>query len=94
MGLAFRKVLGSNARVQLLEKDKLDLYSGVGVFYETEKWDYEHNITNRNLYRLNQYFKFASKINEKLDISTSSYLQFPLNKDFINTRWFLEVMQT
>lgn len=91
LGLAFRKVIGSNARAQLLEKDKLDLYSGVGVFFEAEKWGYEHIITNRNLFRLNQYFKFASKINEKLDISTTSYLQFPLNKDFTNTRWFLEV---
>ena len=60
-------------------------------FFEAEKWGYEHIITNRNLFRLNQYFKFASKINEKLDISTTSYLQFPLNKDFTNTRWFLEV---
>jgi hypothetical protein len=91
LGMAYRKVIGSNARVQLLEKDKLDLYSGVGVFYETEKWNYENNITNRNLYRLNQYFKFASKINEKIDISTNSYLQFPINKDFTNTRWFLEL---
>ena len=33
LGLAFRKVIGSNARAQLLEKDKLDLYSGVGVFF-------------------------------------------------------------
>lgn len=91
LGLAFRKVIGSNARLQLLEKDKLDLYSGVGVFYEAEKWDYEQTVINRNLYRLNHYIKFATKINEKLDITTTSYLQFPLNKEFTTTRWFLEV---
>jgi len=100
LGMEYRKVLGSNIRKQILEKKHIDLYTALGVFFEAERWNWSaveppHLIANpttrdRNIFRLNHYWKFAHKFNENLDISTISYFQFPLNEHFTNLRWYFD----
>ena len=101
LGMDFRKVIGSNVRKRLLENKKIDLYTGLGLFYETEQWNWsgvensnQYNETptlNRSLVRLNHYWKMAYKLNDNMDISAVSYFQLPLNKDIANLRWFFEL---
>lgn len=101
LGMKYRKVIGSNVRKRFFEKKKLDLYAGLGVFHESEQWNwsgvtnYEQLETtptlNRALFRLNNYWKMAYKINENVDISAISYFQLPINHDFLNLRWFMDI---
>ena len=101
LGMEYREVLGSNIRKRFFEKKKVDLYAGLGVFYELEQWNwngvenselYSETPTNsRSFFRLNHYWKMAYKINDNVDFSTLSYFQFPLNQDFANLRWFFEL---
>lgn len=101
LGMEYRQVLGSNLRMRIFDKKSIDLYSGLGVFYEKERWNWSGvddvvlstnpNILNRELYRLNHYWKFACALNENLDISAVSYFQFPLNGDFTNMRWYWDL---
>ena len=100
LGMLYRQIIESNYRFRILEKNNMDCYIGMGGFYEIEKWNYDGvdstvqvintDPISRKLYRLNHYWKFAYKLNDKIDISTLSYIQFPINKDFLNLRWYLE----
>ncbi len=101
LGMIYRHVVGSNLRKRFFERKRVDLYSGLGVFYEGEKWNWNgveieteialKPIRDRRIFRLNHYWKMAYKINDNMDISTVSYFQFPLNKDIANLRWFFEL---
>lgn len=85
LGMEYRKVIGTNVRKRFFKKKKLDLYAGLGVFHESEQWNWS-GVTNyeqleatptlnRSLFRLNNYWKIAYKINENVDISAISYFQ-------------------
>lgn len=99
-GMERRALLGVNARMRWLEKRKSDLYTGVGVFYESEKWNpflgsYAFNssglsIVNRNLFRLNLAAKFAFKIAKNIDFAGATFVQFPINTHFTTPRWFFD----
>ncbi len=99
-GLESRSLLGINARMRWLEKRKSDLYTGVGFFYEAEKWNpflssYAFTtgslgIVNRNLFRLNLTAKFALKIAKNIDFAGATFVQFPLNSHFTTPRWFFD----
>lgn len=103
IGMQSRSLGGVNARTKMLEKENMDAYSSVGLFYENEIWDaqlsnYEFDSTNasliviRNLPRLNTHLKFAFELSEKIDFAVSNYVQFPLNESLSNMnkpRWFL-----
>ncbi len=101
LGMISRKVTGCNLRAMVFDKQTKDLYYGVGFFYENEQWNWAgvenkdaaigDAIVQRSLVRLNQYWKFANKVNDNLDISLVSYLQFPLNSHFFSARWFIDV---
>lgn len=101
LGMDYRKVVGSNVRKRLFEKKKIDLYAGLGLFYEVEQWNWngvenseqytETPTLNRSIVRLNHYWKMAYKLNDNMDISAVSYFQLPLNKDIANLRWFFEL---
>jgi hypothetical protein len=101
LGMEYRKLLGSNIRIKILEKTDFDLYTGTGIFYELEQWNFGGvkdidislfpNSINRNLFRLNHYWKGAYKINENIDISGVSYFQLPINSDATNLRWFIDL---
>ena len=40
LGMKYRKVLGSNIRNKIIEKKQIDLYTGLGIFYEAEQWNW------------------------------------------------------
>jgi len=104
LGMEHRKVLGSNIRDRIIEKKQVDLYTGLGVFYEMEQWNWNGvldseliinpNSIHRSLYRLNHYWKCAYRINENVDISAVSYFQFPINADLANLRWYIDINST
>ena len=103
LGMQSRALGGANARVKLFEKENIDAYSSVGLFYENELWDAqlsnytfdsinENLIVDRNLFRLNTHAKFAFEISEKIDFAMTHYIQFPLNESLSNfnqPRWFM-----
>lgn len=101
LGMEFRKVIGTNVRKRFFEKKKIDLYAGIGVFYESEQWNWSgvenSNLLtttptlNRSLFRLNNYWKMAYKINDNMDLSAISYFQLPVNRDLPNLRWFVDI---
>jgi hypothetical protein len=101
LGMKYRNVVGSNLRKRFFEKKKFDLYSGLGTFYEIEEWNWDgvENLNNyentpnlkRTLLRLNNYWKVAYKFNDNVDISAISYFQLPMNRDFLNLRWFMDI---
>lgn len=100
-GMEYRQVAGSNLRKRFFEKKRLDLYAGLGVFYEKERWNWNgvlnkelyaaNPVRNRSIFRLNHYWKMAYKVNDQLDLSAISYIQCPLNSEFQNLRWFIDL---
>jgi hypothetical protein len=99
-GMEHRALLGCNARMRWLEKKQSDLYTSLGLFYEMEKWNPFLNsyafqkdslgIVNRNMFRLNTSAKFAFKIAKNIDFAGTTFVQFPLNSNFITPRWFFD----
>ena len=99
-GMDHRALFGINARMRWLEKLKSNLYTGIGFFYEAEKWNpflsaYAFatdslEIVNRNLFRLNLTAKFALKITKDIDFVGATFVQFPLNNYFTSPRWFFD----
>ena len=99
-GMENRSLGGINIRVRFLEKKTSDLYTSLGLFYESEKWNPfltgygfpadSLQIFYRNLVRLNLSAKFALKIAKGIDFSGSTFLQSPLNSHFNQPRWFFD----
>jgi len=99
-GMIYRNLFGTNFRLKIIEKDNIDCYGAVGGFYEFEKWNWkgvkaeliplEATNINRGLWRLNTYLKASGKLSKNMDISTTSYLQFPVSQEFFQPRWFME----
>ena len=97
LGMENRSLCGINARIQCVEKNKSDLYFSIGTFYEMEKWNsgissYTYPteslmVVNRDMFRLNLVLKSAIKLGNKVDFVESSYLQFPMNSNFLKPRW-------
>ena len=100
-GMDYRVLFGGNLRFRWFDKEKNDLYSSIGLFYEKEKWNplanayafdlLDSSIVYRNLFRMNLSSKFAVKLNEFVDFAGLTYLQFPLNQNFLNPRWFFDL---
>lgn len=100
LGLANRSLFGVNARINWFEKKQSDLYTSIGVFSENERWDpnlasfafFDSSLVEikRNLFRLNLSAKYAIKFNDKIDMTGSSYIQFPINNFFSSPRWFFD----
>jgi len=99
-GLENRFLNGINARINLFEKKKSDLFFSIGSFYEIENWNtsmtgyaYSDSINQkvrRDFFRLNTSAKFALKISDKIDFAGTSYLQFPINNYFNKPRWYID----
>lgn len=99
-GLENRFISGVNARINLFEKRKSDLFLSIGSFYEMERWNTKMNgfsykslydtAISRNIFRLNTTLKFALKLSDKIDFIGTTYLQFPLNKYFNQPRWYID----
>ena len=99
-GLRYRYLGGTNLRIRWIEKKHFDFYSGTGFFREWEKWDWsgvkenllplDAQIRSRKSFRMNNYVKVSAKIAETVDFTTTSFLQFPLNGNFWQPRWYIE----
>ena len=99
-GMEYRYLIGSNFRMKFLEEKKSDLYIGLGIFKEWERWNWSgvknvpipNNapLINVGVYRLNTYSKYSIKLSDQVDISAISYIQFPLNQKILNPRWYFE----
>ena len=48
------------------------------------------NFIYREMLRLNTVTKFAFKIGKKIDFAGISYIQFPLNNNFLKPRWVFD----
>lgn len=103
-GLENRGIAGANLRFRFKEEEKVDCYSGIGLFYEYEKWNpflssfaFKQDslaIVYRSLPRLNFMVKSALHFKEVFDLSGSMYVQFPITSqisDFIKPRWFADL---
>ena len=99
-GMDYRILGGINLRMKFLEKRKADLYAALGVFHEWEKWNWNGvkdeylpvNPKNRfsNKFRLNNYLKYSVKLSDIVDVSTITYVQFPLAGKFFQPRWYVD----
>ena len=97
LGMENRSLAGMNARFLFVEKNKSDLFISVGTFYEIEKWNsglssynYQNDskiVVNREMFRLNLVVKSAFKMGNKIDFAATSYVQFPINSNFLKPRW-------
>ena len=100
-GMEYRYLGGLNLRLKWINNDKINFYSGFGVFHEWEKWNWSGVAEDlvplnaalqfRSLNRLNNYSKFSAKLSSLIDFTLINYLQFPINKNLINPRWFVEM---
>jgi len=100
-GMQYRVLTGANCRLQIAEKNKGDFYLGLGMFREWEMWNWsgvkletlpdQLPTIKTEKWRLNNYIKIAKKINDKIDVSSTSYLQFPLKDEFLHPRWYFEL---
>jgi hypothetical protein len=98
--MEYRFLNGINARFKFLEKKKSDLYTGLGVFYESEKWNpnlgafafKNDTLTTvyRNMFRLNCMAKFALVLSKAIELTGTTYLQFPLNNNLRLPRWYFD----
>jgi hypothetical protein len=84
-GLMYRSLAGMNIRYNFWKGDKWDINAGLGLFYESEKWNYDAvdstklpanttPITN-NFIKLNSYIRFDLKTSENSDIAINIFLQ-------------------
>lgn len=99
-GMVSRRIVGGNIRFRFMENKKADLYTATGLFKEWETWNWSgvkelpkpvgQDEFNRNMFRLNQYIKYAIKLNDVVDVSAVSFFQFPLQGQFLNARWSMD----
>ena len=100
LGMESRNIVGVNGRFNFFEKKKSDIYGSIGVFYENEQWNpflpsfayFDSSLTSvqRNLFRLNTSVKYAFKLYDKIDVSGSTFIQFPFNTFFNSPRWYFD----
>ena len=99
LGMKQRFLVGSNVRINWMEKKKSDLYTSFGIFYEDELWDPGFStldfadsvgIIHRQFFRFNSSIKTAFKLGNKVDFASISYVQFPLNEFYYKPRWFFD----
>lgn len=104
LGLQNRGLAGCNARFKFWDDKTDDLYMSIGAFYEVEKWnpnlssfDWDSiELTNviRKIPRLNFSAKTAVQLKKGIDLSASTFVQFPMNdkfQHFLNPRWFIDM---
>jgi hypothetical protein len=88
LGMEGRFLIGGNARWKFIHESEHDLFFGLGMMSETEKWnnngvpaerlsaDLPPSILVQRL-RLNQYVKWAWRISPKTDFVFFNFLQAP-----------------
>jgi hypothetical protein len=85
-GMVNRYLTGTNLRIRIKETKILDLYAGIGLMYEWEKWNFNGVDSARlpvmrpafvksALLKLNQYFKISIKLFKTTDFTFTNYFQ-------------------
>jgi len=99
-GLEYRHYVGASIRARLLEKKGLDLYTGLGLLQEWERWNWsgvrpelQPSVQSKifiNRWRVNQYFKLSARAGEWVDFSAISYFQPGISSGNILPRWYVD----
>ncbi|MFN6260055.1 MAG: hypothetical protein ACK4ZG_03635 [Bacteroidota bacterium] len=99
-GLEYRQYVGASTRACLLEKKGLDLYAGLGLLHEWERWNWsgvrpelQPSVQSKifvNRWRVNQYFKLSARAGEWVDLSAISYFQPGISSGNILPRWYVD----
>lgn len=87
LGMEKRILLGSNMRWKAIDKDANKMFMGLGLMFESERWNYNGvpSIANPDSfpevsaekYRLNHYVKWSWRISEKTDFVLANFTQMP-----------------
>ena len=85
-GMINRYLIGSNLRCRIRESKKMDIYLGVGLMYEWEKWSYSGvaadkmplnhpAFQNTALLKINQYVKLSTKLFQNTELTITNFFQ-------------------
>lgn len=96
-GMINRYLIGTNLRIRLKESKTLDLYAGIGLMYEWEKWNFggvdaaklplvHPAYLNSALLKLNQYFKISMRLFRTTDLTFTNYFQARPDKQIVMPR--------
>lgn len=99
-GLEHRHSAGGLFRARFIEKKGLDLYAGLGMLHEWERWNWSGVRTElqpvisskvtQARWRINQYFKLSARAGEWVDFSAISYMQPDFRAGDILSRWYMD----
>lgn len=94
-GMEERILSGLNCRIRFLEKSKISLFSGLGLMYEYENWNFSgirpdalpgtKNVQNSYL-KLNSYISFRQKLSEYVVSNFVLYFQTRPDSYFVVPR--------
>jgi hypothetical protein len=96
-GMLSRYLIGSNIRFRLKETSTFDLYIGIGLMYEWEKWNYDGVSQNKvptvhplflktPLLKINQYVKVSTKLFKTTEMTVTNFFQARPDKHIITPR--------
>jgi hypothetical protein len=84
-GIEYRAIAGANIRYNIWKGDRLEFNAGLGLMYESERWNYEGVDTNKiipnktpitnNYIKLNSYVRIDWKPNSNNDFAINVYFQ-------------------
>ena len=102
-GLLLRSLAGSDAVLRVTReknKNKIRLYTGVGLFYEREQWNWnavapdlkpaDESTVHKERLRLSHFWKVSAKLSPVVDVNAVSYLLFPMTDQLSSPRWLME----
>ncbi|MFM1893638.1 MAG: hypothetical protein RIQ90_804 [Bacteroidota bacterium] len=99
-GMEYRFLTSLNLRMRWLTRPKANLYTGLGTFYEMERWNPllggyafamgDSSIILRNMFRLNLTSKYTLQLGTFVTWTGMTYVQFPINQHFNTPRWVFD----
>lgn len=90
-----RYLIGSNARFKIFENTDGAFYTGIGLMYESEKWDYSgirpdatplRDTIRNNFIKVNYYLSYKQKIKDHLSFNVVLYFQSRPDSYFFSPR--------
>lgn len=96
-GMINRYLAGANLRIRIMDTKTLDIYTGIGLMYEQEKWNYDGVASNKiplfhpafiytNEIKINQYLKISAKLFKTTDLTFTNFIQTRPDKNFTSPR--------
>ena len=85
-GMLNRYLLGCNLRLMLKETKEMDIYLGLGLMYEWEKWNFKGvaqdklpllhpDFIKTHLLKINQYIKLSAKVFKTTELTCTNFIQ-------------------